>query len=194
MSYFQSKASGGFTSTNTLHIFDQTYGSGTFVASDYKLQNIKLTFDYLSWPYHVESRKFRLKTIYGLQYTSIQSTWDAPLLPLVDTATGAPLVDASGNPISYVTTGTRWFVLPALGIGLTQYVSRHFRLEANGSGFGIPHHSATWDADASANIRYGHFEVRIGGKAFYFKTSTKDEFYMKNTMGSAFVGLRWYSQ
>lgn len=194
LSYFQSQASGNFTKNNDLQIYDQTYVAGTLVASDYKLENIKLSFDYLTWPYPVESRRFRLKTLWGLQYTSIRSTFDAPFLPLFDAATGAPLVDASGNPISYVGTGTRWFVSPILGIGVSQFVSRHFRVEANASGFTIPRHNSIWDADASANIRYGHIELRLGGKAFHFKTTTNSDFYMKNTMGSAFVGLRWYSQ
>ncbi len=194
LTFFQSQASGNFNSANTLHVFDQTYAADTYVSTNYKLQNVKLSFDYLTWPYPVESRRFRLKTLWGLQYTSIRSTFDAPLLPLVDAATGAPFVDASGNPISYIGTGTRWFASPILGIGLQQFVSRHFRVEANASGFTIPHHNSIWDADGSANIRYGHFEVRIGGKAFHYKTSTQSEFYLKNTMGSGFVGLRWYSQ
>ena len=84
--------------------------------------------------------------------------------------------------------------ISTLGVGVAYYLSPHFRVEANGSGFAIPHHSSIWDADASANYRYGHFELRVGGKAFHYKTSTGSDFFMHNTMGSAFVGLRWYSQ
>jgi hypothetical protein len=51
-----------------------------------------------------------------------------------------------------------------------------------------------WDADTSANLRYGHIELRVGAKGFHFKTSTKADFYDHGTAASAFVGVRWYSQ
>ena len=192
--YTEARAAGNLTASTNLQIFDQSYAAGTLVTTDYRMQNVKLSFDYLTWPYPVESRKFRLKTLWGIQYTSVRTGFDAPLLPLVDANTGAPLVDASGNPISYVGQGTRWFMSPILGLGVAQFASRHFRVEANASGFAIPHHNAIWDADASANIRYGHIELRIGGKALHYKTTTQSDFFVKNTMGAAFVGLRWYSQ
>jgi hypothetical protein len=191
--YFESRASGNFTGATDLQLWGQTYAAGTYLSTDYKIQTGKISFDYLTWPYPVESRKFRLKTLWQVQYTTVRSTFDAPLLPLVD-STGAPLVDASGNPISYVGSGTRWFISPMLGLGVAEFGSRHFRVEANASGFAIPHHSAIWDADASANIRYGHVELRIGAKAFHFKTSPTAEYFLTNTMASGFVGVRWYSQ
>ena len=80
------------------------------------------------------------------------------------------------------------------GLGTYYYPSRHFRFEANGSGFGFPHRYTIWDADTSLNMRVvGHLEFRIGARAFAFKTSTRAEYYMKGTFASAFFGLRWYS-
>jgi hypothetical protein len=193
LTYFEARASGNTTNPYDTRVFDQTYPAGTLITTDYRMQNVKLSFDYLTWPYPVESRKFRLKTLWGVHYTSIRNGFDAPQLPLFD-VNGAPLVDSSGNPISYATSGTRWFAGPILGIGVAEFGSRHFRFEANASGFAIPHHNAIWDADASANIRYGHIEVRIGGKALHYKTTTQSDFFIKNTMGAAFVGLRYYSQ
>ena len=193
ITYLDSRASGNFTSATDLVVFNQAYTAGTLITTDYRIQHFKLQFDYLSWPYPVESRKFRFKTIWAVQYTTARAGFDAPLLPLVDSS-GAPLVDASGNPLTYATSGTRWFLSPMLGVGVAEYGSRHFRVEANVSGFAIPHHNNIWDADASANFRYGRFELRVGGKAFHFQTSTQSDFFMKGTMGGAFVGLRWYSQ
>jgi len=193
LTYLEARAAGNFTSTNDLALWGQAYAAGTYLSTNYRLQHAKLSFDYLTWPYPVESRKFRLKTLWGLQYTSVRSDFNAPLKPLVDIS-GAPLVDSSGNPISYFGQGTKWFVSPMLGLGVAEFGSRHFRVEANASGFAIPHHNNIWDADVSANIRYGHIELRIGGKALHYQTSTQGEFFLKNTMGAAFVGLRWYSQ
>jgi len=192
LSFFESRAAGSYTNGNDLELWGQLYTAGNLVSTNYRLQNFKLQFEYLTYPYPVESRTFRLKTLYGVQYTTVRTAFDLPLLPLVD-STGAPLVDSSGNPISYAADGTRSFILPTFGVGVAKYVTRNFRLEANASGFAIPHHSTTWDTDASANFRFGHVEVRVGAKAFHFKTSTQAEFFVKNTMASAFIGLRYYS-
>jgi hypothetical protein len=193
LSYFDARASGSFTTAQDTTLWSQTYSSGTYVSTNYRLQNVKLSFDYLTWPYPVESRRFRLKTLWQVQYTSVRSGFDAPLLPSTD-ANGNILTDSSGNPISYAGTGNRWLVSPMLGIGVAEYASRNVRLEANVSGFAIPHHSTIWDADTSVNFRAGHFEVGAGFKAFHFKTTPGAEFFLHGTLTGAFVGLRWFSE
>ncbi len=193
LSYFQSRASGSFTNATDLRIWTQDYTAGNLVAEDYKLQHVKIAFDYLTWPFPVERRRFRLRTLWGAQYTSMRTRFNLPLLPTLD-ADGNPLVDSSGNALDYHTDGSHAFITPDIGIGVTQYLSPHFRLEANASGFTIPHHTTVWDADASMNLRSGHFELRLGARAFHFKTSTQEEFYMRGTLASAFVGVRWYSR
>jgi hypothetical protein len=190
--YLTSHASGDYRTPIQLQLWDQTYAAGTLIATNYHLQNGKISFDYLTWPYPVESRRFRLKTLWAVQYTEIRGRFDAPELPLVD-SNGIPFVDSAGNPISYAGEGSRWFISPELGIGVAYYSGRHFRVEANASGFTIPRHNTIWDADASANVRFGHFEFRVGGKGFHFKTGTGSDFYMRGTLYGAFAGLRWYS-
>jgi hypothetical protein len=193
-SYFETKASGNVESIpTTLHLWNQTYEPGTYLATTYRLQHGKMSFDYLTWPYPVESRRFRLKTLWQVQWTQIRTVFDAPKKPVLD-ETGFPLVDASGNPISYAGIGSRWFISPQFGLGTAYYGGRHFRWEANAAGWAWPHRNAVWDADTSVNLKYGHFELRVGAKAFHFKTSTQAEYFGKGTMGSAFVGVRWYSQ
>jgi hypothetical protein len=172
--------------------FGQTYAAGTVLTTDYKMQMFRLSFDYLTWPYPVESRHFRLKTLYQVQYLNFTSGFDAPYLPLTDSS-GNPLTDASGNLLSYATTASKWFVSPLLGLGVSQYYGRHLRLEANASGFDIPHHNNTWNADASANVRYGHFELSVGGKGFHFQTSRQADVYFRSTTFGVFAGIRWYS-
>ena len=192
-SYFDTRASGDFTAPTDLRLWEQSYAKDTLLSTDYRLQNGKISFDYLTWPYPVESRRFRLKTLWQLHYTSIRTGFDAPQIPLTDND-GFPLVDSAGNPITYATQGQRWFIGPELGIGVAYFGGRHFRVEANASGFAIPNRNSIWDADGSANIRYGRFELRFGAKGFHFKTSTKAEYYMKGTFYSGFAGIRWYSE
>ena len=193
LSYFESRAAGNFTNATDLQLWTQTYPAGSYLSTNYRVQNFKMSFEYLTWPYPVSSRKFRLKTLWQIQYTGVRSVFDEPLKPLVD-STGTPLVDSTGQPLSYAAQGSRWYLTPSFGLGAHEYVSRNFRLEANASGFTIPHHTSIWDADASANLRFGHFELKVGAKAFHLKTSTLAQFYMRGTMASALVGLRWYSE
>jgi hypothetical protein len=193
LSFFQTRAAGNFVAPNDITLLGQTYTANTLVSTNWKLQNGKLSFEYLTWPYPVASRRFRLKTLWQVQYVNMQSGFDAPQLPLVDSS-GNPLSDGQGNPLSYAAQHSHWFISPAIGLGASEYVSRHLRLEMNATGFAIPHHSTIWDADATANIRFGHIELRVGGKAFHFKTSPAQEFFARSTLGSAFVGVRWYSE
>jgi hypothetical protein len=192
-SYFQSRASGDYTTPVDTVAFSQIYTAGTLVSTDYSIQNLKISFDYLTWPYPVESRRFRLKTLWQLQYTSAKSGFDAPLLPLVD-ANGNPLIDANGNPISYAGTETKWFIIPTLGLSATEYLTPNIRFEASADGFTIPHHSTLYEGESTINFRVSHFELRGGAKLFHFKTSTSQDFYMKGTLASVFFGIRWYSR
>jgi hypothetical protein len=192
LTYFETRASGSTRTPVDLHLWDQTYTAGTLVTTDYRLQNGKLSFDYLSWPYPVEARRFRFKTLWQVQWTNIRTGFDAPELPITD-ENGLPLVDASGNQITYAGQGSRWFISPELGLGVAYFGGRRFRVEANAAGFTIPHHNSVWDADGSLNFRQGHFELRVGARGFHFKTSTNAEQYMRGTMYSGFIGLRWYS-
>ncbi len=192
-SYFQSRASGDFTTPVDTVAFSQIYTAGTLVSTDYLIQNLKISFDYLTWPYPVESRRFRLKTLWQLQYTSAKAGFDAPQLPLVD-ANGNPLIDVNGNPISYAGTETKWFIIPTLGLSATEYLTPNIRFEASADGFTIPHHSTLYEGESTINFRVSHFELRGGAKLFHFKTSTNQDFYMKGTLASVFFGIRWYSR
>jgi hypothetical protein len=194
VTYFESRASGDYTAPVNTTVFNgQTYLAGTLVSTDYKLQNFKVSFDYLTWPYPVESRRFRLKTLWQVQYTSMRSGFDAPLLPLTD-SNGNPFIDASGNPISYSASSSKWFITPTLGLSATEYITRNIRFEASADGFTIPHHTTLYEGESTINMRVSHFELRGGAKLFHFKTSTNADFYMRGTMASVFFGIRWYSR
>ncbi len=192
-SFWEARAAGDFTTPANLTVFNgQTYTPNTLVSTDYLVQNLKISFDYLTWPYPVESRRFRFKTLWQIQYVSARSGFDAPQLPLTD-SNGNPIIDANGNPISYASTGTKWFILPTLGASVTEYITRNIRFDASADGFAIPHHSTLYEGESSLSVRVSAFELRGGAKLFHFKTSTSQDFYMKGTLASVFFGIRWYS-
>lgn len=187
---FQTQAAGDFTTPVEITVAGQVYPATTYVSNSYRLRNFKLSYEYLTWPFPVESRRFRLKTLYQVHYTQVRNIFNAPNLPTTDSA-GNALLDSNGQPLNYAAANTHAFFSPALGLGVSKYMSRNFRLEANATGFAIPHHTTLWDADVSANLRAGHLELRLGAKAFHYKTSTQADYYTRNTMASVFVGIRW---
>ena len=174
-------------------LWSQTYNPGVLISTNYRLQDLKLSFEYLTWPYPVESRHFRLKTLWQVQYVNVVTGFDAPLLPLTTTG-GAALIGSNGQPVDYQAAGSRWFISPTLGLGATEYLSKFVRLELNASGFAFPRSWTIWDSDGSLNFRFGHFEVGGGVRAFHFKTSTNATFYIRGTLIAPQVWLRWYSK
>lgn len=174
LSYFQAKGSGDTTATQDVNFFGQGFTQGDLLATQYRVQNFKLSWNYLSYPYPSNGAKFRLKTLWEVQYTSVKSSIDAPL-------------DASASTAS----GTKSIIYPTLGLGIELHPSRHLRLEAKASGFGFPHKANSWDAEGSAVLRVGKLEVFIGGKGFHFKTSPQADQYLSGTLWGPYAGLRW---
>ncbi|HWB84313.1 MAG TPA: hypothetical protein VG675_09250 [Bryobacteraceae bacterium] len=191
VSYFDAKGTGNVTASQDLFLFSTSYNAGDFLNTAYQVQNFKMSLDYVTWPFPVKNSNFRLKTLWQVQYTQITGHTDAPFKPTVD-SDGNPLVDSNGNPVIYSDQGSRWFIYPTLGLGVEDRLSRHVRLEAEASGFAIPHHAAIWDAHALAAFRAGHIEFQIGAKGFHYKTSTKQDQYFHGTLRGAFVGLQYY--
>ena len=193
VSAFTTRAAGDFTSATTLTLWGQNYDPGVLISTDYQLQDVKFSFEYLTWPYPVESRRFRLKTLWQVQYVNVVTGFDAPLLPITGPS-GGPLYGSNGSPVSYQAKGSRWFLSPTLGLGATEYLSKFVRLELNASGFAFPQRWTIWDADGSLNLRFGHFELGGGVRAFHVKTSTRGLYYVRGTLISPQVSLRWYSK
>jgi hypothetical protein len=184
-SYFSTKASGNATAPTPLVLFTQSYTKGDLLATTDKVQDLKLSFAYLTWPYPVGSRHFRLRTLWQVHYLWVKSDYDAP----VRSATP----DSTGFLNSYAATGSKQILSPTVGLGLTEYASRNFRIELNVAGFDVPHHFAIGDADAFAAYRVGSLEIRVGAKGLYFKTSPQADFYFRGRLVGAFVGVRWCS-
>ena len=192
VSFFQTRASGNINAPSELGLITQVYLQGDYLATDYHLQSVKLSFDYLTWPYPVKTSRFRLKTLWQVQYLRVRVGFDAPYLAITDSL-GNPLTDSSGNLLSYATEKTYQFYLPEVGLGVQEWVKPGFRLEASGSGFSIPHHQNSWNFETSANFRASHYELRVGVRGYHFRTSAQQDFWVRGTMVGPFFGLRWYS-
>jgi hypothetical protein len=188
LSYFRTQGSGNTVAGTPptgkgIVIWGATFNPGDKLSNTFTMQNAKISLDYLSWPFPLNNRRFRVKTLWEAQYISIRSGVSAPL---------APVQDSAGNALQTSGTGSNWFIFPSLGMGVEIMASKHFRFEAKGSGFGIPHRSNLWDADAFFAYKSGQFEIDFGGKAFHFRTSAKREEYLRATMPGAYIGIRWY--
>jgi hypothetical protein len=185
VSYFFNKQSGTTTAPNDLVIITQAYVKGDQLSTNGKLSDYKVSYEYLTWPYPVEARHFRLKTLWQVQYITMKTAFDAPI------KSATP--DSSGNFTSFSALGSKGYITPALGLGVHEYATRNFRFEANVSGFMLPHRWQLLDSDATIAYRAGKIELRAGAKAFVFRTSPKSDYFFRGTLGGVFVGVRWYS-
>jgi hypothetical protein len=179
-SYFEAQRAGDSIAPRDLNVFSNEYTAGTDVSTTYRLRNLKISMDFLTWPYPPKSRKFRLKTLWEIQYTSILAS-----------ALGES-VASDGTVTPLFGSQTRSIVYPTFGLAANYAASRHFRWEGSASGFAFPRHSTIWDAHTAAAIRFGPVEVLVGAKAFHFKTSPKNEQYFRGTLVGPYIGLRYY--
>jgi hypothetical protein len=176
VSYFDSKASGTFTVPIPLNFWSVPFSPGDVTDTYYRFESVKVSYEFVSWPFPIGSRRIRVKTLLQGQVLRMDTNFTSPLSA---TAT----IPAAGS---------KTVILPTLGMGVSDYISRYLRLDANASGFEIPHHGAIGDVDVSINYRISKFEVQGGARLYYFKTSTNADFYDKGLMGGPYVGLKFY--
>ena len=169
---------GRSTSVNpaALDLFGTSIASGNFINDQYKVESAKASFEDLLYPFG-RSSKLRFKTLWEIQATKTTVNADAPF-------------DTSSGTIPSV-SGSRFMVLPAIGAEVQYAASSKLHLEARASGFGIPHHAETADAEASLAYRVTHVEVLLGGKLYDWKTSPQNAEYFHARLAGAFLGLRW---
>jgi hypothetical protein len=180
---FRTTGVGNQNSPATLDIFGTgRYSPGDYLASQYGITNAKLYLDDLLFPHKFPVSKFRVKSLWEIEWVQIKSTVDAPILEI-------PLA-GTGQTVS--ATGSRQIIFPAFGLAAEYALSRHVLLRATASGFGIWHKADLWDSEATISYRRGMWEIRGGAKAFHFKTSPNNTEYARATLAGAFVGLRWH--
>ena len=176
-SYFRVQGSGDTVAATDLSLFSVGYTKGDRLYTKYKVQNVKVSWDFLSYTFH---NNIRFKTLWEAQATGFNTSVDSPLKP------------TDSSTVSYYGEGKKWLFYPTLGLGFEQAVSKNFRWEIKGSGFGLPKRGALADGEASAVFRLGKAEVLAGYKFFYVKTSPKSEFFFKQVLSGPYIGLRWY--
>lgn len=182
VSYFKANSfTGTTTAPKNLNLFGQAVTGGDFLSTITDLEGFKLSYDYLTYFWKGRSSELRLKTLYEIQRISVNNEVDDFV---VDT-TGA-LINI--NPI----IGSQSVFLPTFGLGLEHTLSRHFRWEARGSGFGLPHRGNIGDAEAEIAFRFSHFEVLGGGRWLHFKTTPKAAQYNVENLYGPYVSLRYY--
>jgi hypothetical protein len=178
------KGDGNQTTTVQTSPFSQTYLSGTPIATSYKVQHGRVYLDDLLWPHAFPVSKFRLKSLWAIEYTKVNATVDTPGV--------LPVTQSSGQVTGGAIGGTHSVILPALGIAAEYAIAPHVLLRVDGMGFGIPHHADTWEADATLAWRVNHWEAVVGGKAVHFKTTPNSSEYLVGTLDGAFAELRWH--
>jgi hypothetical protein len=176
--YFRTKGDTNQNAPANLDIFGTSYNTGDYLATQYQLQNAKLYLDDLLFPHKFPVAKFRVKSLWEVEWVQIKGTIDAPY------------IDATGVLAS--ASASRQIILPAFGLAAEYALSPHVLLRASISGFGLWHKADLADGEATIAYRFGMWEIRGGGKAFHFKTSPNNTEYVSGTLTGAFVGLRWH--
>jgi hypothetical protein len=174
LSLFDVRASGNTLALRGLSIFGSNTQAGDYIAMDYRLRNLKLTWNYLTYPVPSLDSKLRLKTLYEVHLTQFMPVLAFPFK-----------VDP---PVSSQQT----LIYPAFGLGLEYVPSpKHFRTEIRFTGFGIPGHAALWDGEGSLVGRFGPMEIFAGEKAYHFRTSPTRDIYVQSMLWGPYGGVRW---
>ena len=186
LSYFQIAGAGHTNAPASLTLFSQAYSPGDYLNTTNKVQNGKLSFDFMSFPFPAKSTGIRIRTLWEMQYTDVKGFIDAPLKPYPLNSAGAPVAT------TYAVNGGYSIVYPSFGIGIEDALSKNLLIEANASGFWFPHRADIWDAAADLKYNFGPIELAVGMKGFHFKTAPKNEQFYLGTFEGAYVGLLWH--
>jgi hypothetical protein len=165
--------------SNDLTTFKTPIVSGDLVFTRTRLQNTKGGLDYLTYFWKSGEKEFRVKTLWDVQYTTISSE-----LTIIHTDPDSLIATASPG------FGDRVSILPTVGLGLENTLSKHIRWEVKGSA--MQFHSRIMDGEANIAFRFGHMEFVGGAKYFNFRTSLNSDHYFKGTVFGPYGGIRYY--
>jgi len=178
--YFSTTMNGGSVAPQNLNLFGTAIPGGDPLASQAKVTNYKLSYDFVTYYWNFKSGDLRLKTLYEIQYLTVDTTVDDFQLQNDGTY--------NLNPAG----GTKSIIAPTFGLGLDQTLGSHFRWEARGSGWALPHRSKIGDTEVAIAYRYGYAELVAGDKAYYFRTTRRADHFNDGTLYGPYVGLRLY--
>lgn len=182
---FLAKGTGSQDAPSATTAYSTAFNKGDYLSTQFQIKSGKAYLEDLLFPYKFPVSKFRLKSLWEVEYIGIKGTIDAPL---------KPQTDSSGNAVSTTGTGSNNIIFPKFGIAAEYALTPHLLLRADGAGFGLPHRSAFWDAEGTIAYRMKKWEVRAGVKAMYFKTSPQRAEYVSDTLSGGFIGIRYHWQ
>jgi len=184
ISVFRVLGRGDETLPTDLTLLGTSYSQGQWLATTHVVDDVKVSWDFLTFRVPTGPGKLRVKTLWEAQWVRFGANVDAPYAPV--------LTDSSGNVVPNAAFETRSIILPTFGAELEQSPARHFRYELKASGFGIPHHADIWEAEGALAFRFGRLELLAGVKAFHFKTSPQGDEYYTETLSGPYAGIRYY--
>ena len=187
--YFQTTLTGGSFAPNSLTLFGTAVGGGVRShrqSGSEASRNYKLSYDYVTYYWNHKGGDVRFKTLYEIQYTSINTSVDD--FQLLTNGT------FNVNPVN----GSTSIILPTFGVGLDGTLSRHFRWEARGSPVSDCRHRAEIaDGEADVGVRFGRVELIAGARAYYFpyqpppaRSLIRGATFLVRTSGCVFTGKR----
>ena len=181
---FQDKGDGHQLAPKDTTVYAVPFIKNDYLSSQYKIEGAKVYLEDLLYPYKFPVSKFRLRSIWAFQFIRINGVVDAPLKTVTTDSTGA----------TTQTTGTsaHEVLLPMFGVAAEYALAPHLLFRASGSGFGLPHKSEVWDAQATIEYRHNKWEIVGGVKALHFKTSPQKDEYVSGTLDGPFITLRWH--
>lgn len=180
-SYFQTQSTGFDLAPANVILFGQAVMGGDLVATRYRIEGLKMSYEYLTYFWKRNNSEIRLKTLYELQRISVSNEVDDFVL--------------NNDETTYTintATGSRAIFSPTFGLGMEYTMSPHLRFEARASGMGYIHHGDIGDVEATVAYRRGHVEAIGGYRLLHFKTSPKSDQYNAGSLYGPYVGLRYY--
>jgi hypothetical protein len=175
VSYWRLYDAGDVRAPQKISIFGANLQQNERMNTTYRLTNLKVAWNYLTFPAPPFDSKLRIKTFWEVQWTQMHPTIYFP--------------DAKNSPAPI--DPKQSVFLPGAGIGAEYIWSKHFRLEARGSGMGFPGKSYYWDLEGSAVARMWKVEIFGSMKGFSFRTSPKNDTYMRGTYWGPSFGVRY---
>ncbi len=182
---FVAKGTGSQNAPSATTAYSTAFNKGDYLSTQFQIKSGKVYLEDLLFPYKFPVSKFRLKSLWEVEYAGFKGTVDAPR---------KPQTDSSGNSISTTGNGSNNIIFPKFGVAAEYALTPHLLLRADAAGFGLPHRSAFWDAEGTIAYRLKKWEVRAGFKTMYFKTSPQRAEYVSDTLSGGFIGLRYHWQ
>jgi hypothetical protein len=174
--YWDNRGSGSSRATQPLNLFGANVRNNELLTNNYRIQNIRVAWNYLTFPVPAMGAKFRVKTFWEVQHTRIKPTVGFP--------------ESTVNPDA--TVGDKKAITwPGVGIGMEYVPSTHLRFEARVSGMAFPGRSRYADAEASIVGSVKSVEIFGGLKGFHFRTSPKSDTIQQGYLWGPMAGVRW---